>query len=124
MNCVHSASNERASQVRAGIELEAPGREPNPDTLEPVGDSFVTDDSREREDDIIGRVRRGQQWLYGFLLIECQSRVDPFMALRITNYPTLLYQDLIEQPPLDPIGKLPSGPPIGLCNGETRWRAA
>ena len=52
-------------------------------TLERVGGSYVSDDLREREDDIIWRVRLRGEWLYVYLLIEFQSRPDPFMALRI-----------------------------------------
>jgi hypothetical protein len=32
-----------------------------------------------------------------YLLIEFQSSIDRFMAVRIANFLTLLYQDLIEQ---------------------------
>jgi len=67
------------------------------DSLETVKGSFVTDDFREREDDIVWRVRWGGDWLYVYLLIEFQSTIDRFMAVRIANYLTLLYQDLIEQ---------------------------
>ena len=52
-------------------------------TLERVSDSFVSDDLREREDDIIWRVRWGERWLYLYLLIEFQSSVDRFMAVRL-----------------------------------------
>lgn len=58
-----------------------------------VGGSYVTDDLREREDGIIWRVRfkpalsgvEGGEWLYVYLLIEFQSRSDPWMALRILS---------------------------------------
>ncbi len=41
-------------------------------TLERVNGSYVTDDLREREDDIIWRVRWGKDWLYVYLLLEFQ----------------------------------------------------
>ena len=44
-------------------------------SLEKVSGSYVTDDLREREDDIIWRVRWGQDWLYVYLLQEFQSTV-------------------------------------------------
>jgi hypothetical protein len=76
-------------------------------TLEPVKGSFVTDDFREREDDIIWRVRLADGWLYIYLLLELQSGIDRFMAVRIAAYLALLYQDLIEQKRLTPNGLLP-----------------
>lgn len=45
-------------------------------TLEKVSGSYVSDDLRDREDDIIWRVRRQGQWLY-VVLLEFQSSVDP-----------------------------------------------
>ena len=55
------------------------------DTLETVKGSFVTDDFRDREDDIIWRLRWGGGWLYVYILIEFQSTIDHFMALRVAN---------------------------------------
>jgi predicted transposase YdaD len=46
-------------------------------TLERVGGGYVSDDLREREDDIVWRVRFGQEWLYVYLLLEFQSSIDP-----------------------------------------------
>ena len=50
-------------------------------TLEKVSGSYIADDLRDRADDIIWRVKRHDDWLYLYLLIEFQSRVDHFMAL-------------------------------------------
>ncbi len=63
------------------------------DTLERVSDSYISDDLRARADDIVWRIRCGSRHVY--LLIEFQSRVDPFMAVRVLAYVALLYQDLI-----------------------------
>lgn len=93
-------------------------------TLEKVSGSYVTDDLRDREDDVIWRVRWGEGWLYVYLLIEFQSTVDRFMAVRVMAYEALLYQDLIRQKALTPDGKLPPVLPIVLYNGENRWTAA
>ena len=92
-------------------------------SLEPVKGSFVTDDYRDREDDLIWRVRWSDGWLYVYILIEFQSTEDRFMAVRIANYATLLYQDLIAQVALSPSGRLPPVLPIVLYNGEPRWTA-
>ncbi|WP_445004438.1 Rpn family recombination-promoting nuclease/putative transposase [Halomonas mongoliensis] len=93
-------------------------------TLEKVSGSYVTDELRDREDDIIWRVRWGDDWLYVYLLLEFQSSVDRFMAVRIMSYLGLLYQDLIRQKALTPSGKLPPVLPVVLYNGEERWRVA
>ena len=94
------------------------------DSLEKVSSTFVTDDLRDREDDVIWRVRFGDEWLYVYLLIEFQSTIDRFMALRIMTYVGLLYQDLVKQKALTLDGKLPPVLPIVLYNGETRWNAS
>jgi predicted transposase/invertase (TIGR01784 family) len=93
-------------------------------SLEKVSGSFVADDLREREDDVIWRARWGDQWLYVYLLLEFQSTVDPFMAIRIMVYVGLLYQDLIRTQPLKPGERLPPVLPIVLYNGERPWNAA
>ena len=94
------------------------------DTLEQVSGSYVTDDLRDREDDILWRVRFRDRWLYLYLLLEFQSSVDPYMAVRLLTYIGLLYQDLIKQRALTDSGKLPPVLPIVLYNGRTRWLAA
>ncbi len=53
------------------------------DSLEKVSGSYVSGDLRDREDDIIWRVRWGEGWLYVYLLIEFQRTVDRYMAVRI-----------------------------------------
>ena len=93
-------------------------------TLEPVSGHYVSDDLREREDDCIWRVRWGATWLYVYLLLEFQSTVDPFMAVRIMTYLGLLYQDLIKAKAWTPTGKLPPVLPLVLYNGAQRWLAA
>jgi predicted transposase YdaD len=62
-------------------------------TLEKMNGSYVSDDLRDREDDIIWRVRWGEDWLYVYLLLEFQSTVDQYMAVRIMVYLGMLYQD-------------------------------
>lgn len=93
-------------------------------SLEKVSGSFVADDLRDREDDIIWRVRWGQEWLYVYLLLEFQSTVDPFMAVRIMTYLGLLYQDLVRSGRLTEQGRLPPVLPVVLYNGQRRWTAA
>ena len=93
-------------------------------TLEKRSGSYVSDDLRDREDDIIWRVRWGEDWVYVYLLLEFQSSVDTHMAVRIMTYLGLLYQDLITGEELTPSGRLPPVLPVVLYNGEPRWGAA
>lgn len=94
------------------------------DTLEKVNGSYIADDLREREDDIIWRVRWSKEWIYVYLLLEFQSTVDPYMAVRLLSYVGLLYQDIIKTKQLLGNGKLPPVLPLVLYNGERAWNAS
>jgi predicted transposase YdaD len=92
-------------------------------TLERQNGSYVTDDLRERHDDILWRIRCGDSWFYIYLLIEFQSKVDPWMAVRIMTYIGLLYQDLIKSGQVKGGDMLPPVFPLVLYNGRTPWTA-
>ena len=92
-------------------------------TLERVSDSQISDDLRSRRDDLVWRVRWGPDWLYLYLLLEFQSTVDTYMAVRVLVYVGLLYQALIRAGQLPPSGQLPPVVPIVLYNGRGRWTA-
>jgi hypothetical protein len=92
------------------------------DTLQRVSDAYISDDLRARADDIVWRVRCGSRQVY--LLIEFQSRVDTFMAVRVLAYVALLYQDLIRAREIDLEKGLPAILPVVLHNGSRRWQAA
>ncbi|MCP4678671.1 MAG: transposase, partial [Deltaproteobacteria bacterium] len=81
------------------------------------------DGLRERHDDLVWRVRFGDQWLYVYLLLEFQATEDRFMALRIMVYLGLLYQDLVKSKQLTENDRLPPVLPLVLYNGEPRWSA-
>jgi predicted transposase/invertase (TIGR01784 family) len=93
-------------------------------TLEKMPGSYVTDDLRHRADDVVWRVKVGQEWVYLYILIEFQSKVDPWMAVRMMSYVGLLYQDLIKAKQVLPQRKLPPVLPIVLYNGDAPWTAA
>ncbi len=93
-------------------------------TLERCSGSYVSDDLRDRADDLIWQLRWGADWLYVYLLLEFQSTVDPWMALRIQTYLGLLYQDLIRAETLSAAGRLPPVLPLVLYNGASAWTAA
>ena len=83
--------------------------------------SQVSFDIREREDDLIWRVHWEGEWLYVYILLEFQSTVDKWMAVRIMTYIGLLYEDLIRTKKLTGNGELPPVLPIVLHNGDTTW---
>ena len=93
-------------------------------TLEKCSGSYVSDDLRDRADDLIWRVRWGPRWLYIYLFLEFQSSIDTWMAVRIQTYIGLLYQDLIRTGQLSAPGQLPPVLPIVLYNGLKPWNAA
>jgi predicted transposase/invertase (TIGR01784 family) len=94
-------------------------------TLERVSGSYVTPELRGRESDVVWRVRwERDRWLYVYLLIEFQSTVDPFMALRMMVYVGLLYQNLVQHRQLNRAGRLPPVLPLVLYNGHVPWGAA
>lgn len=65
-------------------------RELDFNTLEKQSGSYVSDDLRPRADDVVWRVRWRGRWLYVYLLLEFQSDVDRFMAVRLLVYVGLL----------------------------------
>ena len=97
-------------------------RELDLSTLEKCAGSYVADDLREREDDVVWRVQtKGGHDIYVYLLLEFQSTVDEHMALRIRTYADMLRQDLVRQKRLPPSGKLPTIVPTVLYNGDRPW---
>jgi hypothetical protein len=94
-------------------------------TLEKASGHYVSEDLRERESDMVWRVRWGQdEWLYIYLLLEFQSTVDPYMSVRVMTYKGMLFQDIIAQKLVLPSGKLPPVFVALLYNGRGRWNAA
>jgi predicted transposase YdaD len=93
-------------------------------TLERVNASYVSEHLKGRHADLVWRVRwGGESWLYVYLLLEFQSTVDPFMAVRMLVYVGLLYQDLLRRRELTPAGRLPPVVPMLLYNGSEPWLA-
>ena len=98
-------------------------------SLEKVSASTLSDDLRERHNDVIWRIRwttphGAGHWLYVYLMLEFQSRVDPWMVLRVLAYVALLYQDLIRAGLVKTGAQLPPVMPIVLYNGDPPWTAA
>ncbi|MBV5299952.1 MAG: Rpn family recombination-promoting nuclease/putative transposase [Rhodoferax sp.] len=93
-------------------------------TLEKVPDNYISDDLRRRADDVVWRIKAGGEWLYLYIMIEFQSTVDGWMAVRVMTYVGLLYQDLIRRQEVLPHHRLPPVLPIVLYNGDAQWHAA
>lgn len=105
-------------------------------TLERCEGSYVSEKYRRYEQDMVWRVRWRRlsspaepaeppetRWLFVYLLLEFQSQVEPFMALRVLTYLSLFYQDLARRQELTPSGKLPPVLPLVLYNGSRKWSA-
>ncbi|MBW7901683.1 MAG: Rpn family recombination-promoting nuclease/putative transposase [Rhodocyclaceae bacterium] len=97
-------------------------------TLEKPNGHYVSEALQQRSDDILWRMRLNlpdgrSEWLYLYLLIEFQSRSDPWMALRLLTYVCMLYQDLIKSGEVAPGAPLPPVFPLVLYNGLPRWQA-
>ncbi|MBF0110328.1 MAG: Rpn family recombination-promoting nuclease/putative transposase [Magnetococcales bacterium] len=93
-------------------------------SLEKVSGSYVADDLRDREDDVIWRVRWGTEWLFIYLLLEFQSSVDWIISVRTDAYMMLLYQDLVKAGHVKRGDRLPPVLPVVLYNGKSAWTAA
>ena len=91
-------------------------------TLERINASYVSESERQRHDDMVWRLKVGDQWVWVYLILEFQSEPDPWMALRMMVYVGLLAQHLVRQGELQD-GHLPAVVPLVLYNGHTPWKA-
>lgn len=94
-------------------------------TLEKVGGSGITDDLRERHDDVIWRLcwkDSGGRRFWVYLILELQSKPDRYMAVRLLTYSGLLLQELIREGRLEPDGQLPAVISVVLYHGKAPWR--
>ena len=92
------------------------------DRAERIDKSFVSEEYRRTESDLIYRLPVGKSRVYLYILLEFQSRVDRFMALRVLGYLVDFYRDYLKG--RRKISKLPPVFPIVLYNGEDKWTAA
>ena len=93
-------------------------------SLEPVNSAYVSNGLRVRLGDMVWKVRWGSDSRWIYLLLEFQSSVDPYMALRVLTYAGLLYEELLRANQLADNGRLPLVYCLVLYNGSARWRAA
>lgn len=92
--------------------------------FERVNAVYVSERPSARQGDIVWRVRIGEEFLYVYILLECQSGVDRWMALHMQTYVGLLHQDLVRRHELSPGLLLPPVLPLVFYNGAPRWSAS
>jgi hypothetical protein len=81
-------------------------------------------ETHRREGDVIWRLpTEGGPDLFLYVLVEFQSRIDWWMAVRTQIYEGLLWQQLIAERKLTAGDALPPVLMLVLYNGEARWNA-
>ena len=99
-------------------------REINFEKIKKLNNTYINKKFKKRETDLIVKLLtyKGVE-TYIYLLLEFQSTVDKYMALRLLNYITLFYQDLIDQGQVkDKL--LPAVFPVVLYTGEDKYTAS
>jgi len=91
------------------------------DTCQKIDKSFISEHYKETESDIIYQIPFRGKESYLIILIEFQSTVHRFMALRVLNYLTNFYMDYLKSN--KKVKKLPPIFPIVLYSGDKTWTA-
>ncbi|MBC7474321.1 MAG: Rpn family recombination-promoting nuclease/putative transposase [Candidatus Sericytochromatia bacterium] len=92
--------------------------------LETVDKSFISEQYKETESDLIYKTKIKGQEAYIYVLLEFQSSVDKFMPLRIVNYITNFYMGILdnyEKKKKTKPERLPAVFPIMIYNGDKEW---
>ena len=92
-----------------------------------INTKFHSDALERRDGDIIVSIpflEDAQREIFLYLLLEFQSSVDQWMALRFGTYVHLLYEQLVKEKRLAPDGRLPPVFPLLLYNGDIKWHAS
>lgn len=92
-------------------------------SCEKLNKSFISKEYEKRESNLIYKIRWRDQTAYIILLLEFQSTVQRFMAVRIWRYLAEFYTDWIETHSIGRHEKLPPVFPIMLYNGDEKWTA-
>jgi len=88
--------------------------------MKKLGKEFIGEEYDKRETDVIYKVSYQGSEAYIYLLIEFQSTVDRYMALRVLQYICKFYLDLVE---MHKYKFLPPVFPVVLYNGDKKWTA-
>lgn len=94
-------------------------------TLEPYPTEHVLEGLRQVRNDAIWKVsRKDGSPCYVVIMLEFQSTIDHWMALRVLGYKYAIWNGLIERKEIGPGAKLPPIFSICLYNGKPVWNAA
>jgi predicted transposase YdaD len=93
-------------------------------TLERLNASYVSENLQGREGDLVWRLRLRNAPEHVYVLVEFQSDVQRFMALRQMAYLALFYQQVLKNGELTSDGRLPLVLSVVVYNGKARWTAA
>ena len=92
--------------------------------MERVNAKFHGRRDKRREGDVIWRLpTKDGTDIYLYILLEFQSRISRWMAVRMQVYTGLLWQYIIKEKNLKGTDLLPPLLPIVLYNGDQRWDA-
>jgi predicted transposase YdaD len=90
--------------------------------------SFILQDFREQEADLVYRLSLKDREVIFYVLLELQSKVDHQMPYRLLLYMVEIWRDLVKnsskQETAHVMGRLPAIVPIVLYNGDVPWSAA
>lgn len=92
-------------------------------SLEQVNVKHTTEELQTRENDLIWKINFKGQPLYIICLLEFQSTIDHFMAVRILTYVGLIYQEIIQQKHTLVQKKLPPVFSLVFYTGLAKWNA-
>ena len=92
------------------------------ESLTRINASYVSRSDKQRHDDMVWRIDVGGRWLWVYIVLEFQSEPDPWMAVRIMQYVSLLAEQLVKEG-VHSDGCLPPILPIVLYNGKEPWKA-
>jgi len=97
------------------------------DDVEKIPNSFITEEFRHLDSDIVYRVKLRDVDVYFYVLLELQSSVDFTMPLRLLRYIvgllTFLFNNADEKARKRKDFRLPAIVPIVLYNGDAVWTA-
>ncbi|CAK7055857.1 MAG: hypothetical protein KER_02346 [Kerstersia gyiorum] len=92
--------------------------------MTPVRSELISNTLQRRHGDMIWRIpRKDRHDLFLVLMLEFQSRTDHAMALRLTTYRSLLYEDLLARTPLKARQTLPAVVPLVIHTSVRPWHA-
>ena len=99
----------------------------SPDDVERVNKSFITEEYRPINSDLIYKLKINGSDVYFYVLIELQSEVDFTMPFRLLQYMVALLREIFNNTDKDVRERkdfrLPAIVPIVLYNGKDNWTA-